>query len=83
MVEKEKKSIPSGLSSRVAVSIIVVFGMLIYAIFHVVFLWNCFSTAQNIALIVITFLLGIAILGAMWASWGIKIGRGITERDEE
>ncbi|MEM4251789.1 MAG: hypothetical protein QW828_08150 [Candidatus Bathyarchaeia archaeon] len=75
MTEKEAKPIPPGLGSRVAASIIVVFAWLIYAIVHVVFLWGYFSTVQNIALLVISFLLCVAILGAMWASWGIKLSR--------
>jgi RsiW-degrading membrane proteinase PrsW (M82 family) len=75
MSEEKRKRIPEGLGSRVAASIVIVFVWLIYAIIQVVFLWQYFSTIQNIALIVITFLLGLAILGAMWATWGIKIGR--------
>ncbi|MBS7623863.1 hypothetical protein KEJ39_09390 [Candidatus Bathyarchaeota archaeon] len=75
MTEKETKPVPPGLGSRVAASIIVVFAWLIYAIVHVVFLWGYFSTVQNIALLVISFLLCVAILGAMWASWGIKLSR--------
>jgi RsiW-degrading membrane proteinase PrsW (M82 family) len=73
------KKMPPGLGSRVAVSIVVVFGWLIYAIIHVVFFWDNFSTIQNIALIIIAFLIGIAILGAMWASWGINLGKQFSE----
>ena len=73
----------SDLGSRVVVSIIVVFAWLIYAIVQVVFLWHYFNTVQNIALIVITFLLGLAILGAMWASWGIKTSKEHRENEEE
>ncbi|WP_455279169.1 hypothetical protein [[Eubacterium] cellulosolvens] len=78
-----KKKIPSGLESRVAVSIIVVFGWLIYAIIHVVFFWDNFSTTQNVALIIITFLIGAAILGAVWAIWGIKMGRLDSEQNDK
>lgn len=80
-MSKEKKKMPEGLGSRVAASIVIVFAWLIYAIIQVVFLWQYFSTIQNIALIIITFLLGIAILGVMWASWGIKIGREYAEEE--
>jgi len=83
MTEKEKKIVPPGLSSRVAASIIVVFAWLIYAIVHVVFLWEHFSTIQNISLLIISFLLGAAILGAMWASWGIKISREYARSEED
>lgn len=83
MTEKEKKIVPPGLGSRVAASIIVVFAWLIYAIVHVVFLWEYFSTVQNIALLIISFLLGVAILGVMWASWGIKISREYAKFEKE
>jgi hypothetical protein len=56
---------------------------LIYAIIHVVFIWEHFSTIQNIALIIISFLFGLAILGAIWASWGIKVGREYAESCKE
>ncbi len=77
------EKIPTGLGLRVAISIIVVFGWLIYAIVHVVFLWENFSTTQNLALIIIAFLVGIAILGAMWASWGINISKEFSEKNHK
>jgi RsiW-degrading membrane proteinase PrsW (M82 family) len=78
-----EKKVPAGLGLRVAVSIIVVFGWLIYAIVHVVFFWENFSITQNLALIIIAFLLGVAILGAIWASWGINIGRRFSEQNDK
>jgi RsiW-degrading membrane proteinase PrsW (M82 family) len=79
MTVEEGRVFPPGLGSRIAVSIIIVFAWLIYAIIHVVFLWKYFSTVQNVALLVIAFLLGLAILGAIWTSWGIKIGKDFSE----
>jgi len=79
MSSKKKKELPPGLGPRVAVSIVIVFAWLIYAIIHVVFFWENFDTIQNVALIVIVFLIGIAILGAMWAAWGIGIARKYTK----
>lgn len=77
------EKVPAGLGLRVAASIIVVFGWLIYAIVHVVFFWENFSTTQNLALIIIAFLIGVAILGAMWASWGINISKQFPEKNDE
>jgi RsiW-degrading membrane proteinase PrsW (M82 family) len=77
------EKVPAGLGLRVATSIIVVFGWLIYAIVHVVFFWENFSTTQNLALIIIAFLIGVAILGAMWASWGIKISKQFSEKNHK
>jgi hypothetical protein len=49
----------------------------------VVFFWDNFNTAQNIAIIIITFLIGAAILGAVWAIWGIKMGRLDSEQNDK
>ena len=71
----ETQETPLGLAPRIAVSIIVFFGLLIFAIIYVAFYASSFSTFQKIAVIVVAILVAIAILGAMWASWGIKYGR--------
>ncbi len=75
MNQNENQETPPGLAPRVAVSIIVFFGLLIFAIIYVAFLAPMFSTFQKIAVIVVAILVAIAILGAMWASWGIKYGK--------
>ena len=75
MNQEENKETPPGLAPRVAVSIIVFFGLLIFAIIYVVFFASSFSSFQQIAIILVALLVAIAILGAMWASWGIKYGR--------
>ncbi|MGB6681745.1 MAG: hypothetical protein WBF08_10555 [Candidatus Bathyarchaeia archaeon] len=77
------EKVPAGLGLRIAASIIVVFGWLIYAIVHVVFFWENFSTTQNLALIIIAFLIGVAILGVMWASWGINISKQFSEKNDK
>lgn len=66
---------PPGLASRVAVSIIVFFGWLVFLIIWLVFYAGSYSLLENIAVIVVAFLVGIAILAAMWASWGMKFSR--------
>ena len=68
-----EEKVRSGHKIRVVVSIIIVFAWLIYAIIQVAFLWGRFSTIQNITLMGITFLLGVAINAVMWASWGSNI----------
>ena len=74
---------PPGLAPRVAVSILVVFGWLIFAILWLVFYAGSFSLFQNIAVIIVVLLIGIAILGAMWASWGMKYGKKMEHWKEE
>lgn len=80
MNENENQETPPGLAIRVAVSIIVFFGLLIFAIIYVAFFASSFSLFQQIAIILVALLAATAILGAMWASWGIKFGKGWKEK---
>ena len=75
MNQNENQETPPGLASRVVVSIIVFFGLLIFSIIYVAFFASTFSLFQKIAVILVAILVAIAILGAMWASWGIKYDR--------
>jgi hypothetical protein len=75
MNQNENQETPPGLASRVVVSIIVFFGLLIFAIVYVAFFAASFSLFQKIAIILVAILIATAILGAMWTSWGIKYGR--------
>jgi len=83
MNEIETKEIPPGLAPRVVVSILVFFGLLIFAIIYVAFFASTFSLFQKIAVIVVAVLVATAILGAMWASWGIKYGKECKEKFRE
>ena len=83
MNEIETKEIPPGLAPRVVVSILVFFGLLIFAIIYVAFFASTFSLFQKIAVIVVAVLVATAILGAMWASWGIKFGKECKEKFRE
>ncbi len=71
----ENQETPPGLASRVAVSVIVFFGLMIFAIIYAAFLAQSFDLFQKVAIIIVAILVAVAILGAMWASWGIKYGR--------
>ncbi len=66
---------PPGLAPRVAVSIVVGVGWLI---FLVVFLWFYaadFGISKSLAIFLVSVLVVGGILGPMWAYWGIKTGR--------
>jgi uncharacterized RDD family membrane protein YckC len=80
MNQNENSKTPPGLASRVVVSIIVFFGLLIFAIIYVAFFASSFSLFQQIAVILVALLVGIAILGAMWSCWGIKYGKEWEEK---
>ncbi len=74
MNNEEKQEMPPGLALRVSVSIIVLFGALIFAIIYVAFFASSFSLFQKIAVVLVALLAVVAILGVTWASWGIKYG---------
>lgn len=83
MNENENLETPPGLAPRVVVSIIVFFGLLIFAIIYVAFFASAFSLFQQIAIILVALLVATAILGVMWASWGIKFGKKCKEKYHE
>jgi len=65
----------AGLRSRVVVSIVVFVGWLIFLLLFAGFWAQDFSFIQSIIIILVSALVGIAILGAMWASWGMRFLR--------
>lgn len=80
MDQNESQVEPPGLVLRVAISIIIFFGGLIFAIIYVAFYASSFSLFQKIAVVLVTLLVVIAILGVMWASWGMKFSKEWKER---
>ncbi len=76
----ENQENPPGLASRIVISIIVLFGLLIFAIIYVAFFAISFSLFQKIAIILIAILIATAILGAMWTLWGINLGKEWKEK---
>jgi hypothetical protein len=80
MNQIENQETPPGLAIRVVVTIVVFFGLLIFAIIYVAFFASSFSLFQKTAIILIALLVATAVLGAMWASWGIKYGREWKEK---
>ena len=69
----QEEEVPPGLALRVVVSIIVFFGLLIFAIIYVAFFASSFSLFQQIAVILVAILVATAILGVMWVVWGINL----------
>ena len=66
------KSFPEGMGWRVATSIITFFASIIGIILWLFFFAENFNIYQNIAIVVVIFLGFIAVMGATWASWGMK-----------
>jgi len=60
------------MSWRVPLSIITFFGSIIAMIIWLFFYAGNFNVYQNLAVVVVIFLAFIAVMGATWASWGMK-----------
>ena len=69
---KNDKGWVEGMGWRVGVSIVTFFGSMIAVILWLFFYATSFSVYQNIALVVVILLAFIAVMGATWASWGMK-----------
>ena len=61
-----------GFAWRVGLSILVVFGWLAFVIIWLFFYAGDYDVWQNIAVFLVSIIVGIGILAAAWASWGIK-----------
>ena len=66
---------PEGMILRVAMSIIVFFGWLIFLVVWLFFYAGRFSVLENIGIVVVAFLVGVAVLAVAWATWGMKYGK--------
>ncbi len=71
---------PPGLAPRTAVTIMVGIGWLIFLILFLAFYAGGFNIWQNIAIMLVSILVVCAILGPMWAYWGIKTGRAAVRK---
>jgi protein-S-isoprenylcysteine O-methyltransferase Ste14 len=60
-----------GMGWRVGVSIVTFFGSIIAVILWLFFYAGSFNVYQNIAVVVVTLLAFIALMGATWAPWGL------------
>jgi len=70
-----KGEMPPGGAAKVAVSIVAGVGWLIFLILFLAFYAEGFSVYWNLAIVFASLLVMYAILGPMWAYWGIKNGR--------
>jgi heme/copper-type cytochrome/quinol oxidase subunit 4 len=61
-----------GMGWRVAVTILAFFGSIIAVILWLFFYAGNYNAYQNLAVVVVIFLAFIAVMGAVWASWGMK-----------
>ena len=66
------KSIPEGMGWRITITILTFFASIIGIILWLFFYAQNFNVYQNIAVVVVILLGFIAVMGATWASWGMK-----------
>ncbi|HZY47691.1 MAG TPA: hypothetical protein VFE96_07840 [Candidatus Bathyarchaeia archaeon] len=57
---------------RVSVSIVTSFGLLISLVVWLFFYAGGFSIYQNIAIFIVIIMAFVAVMGATWASWGMR-----------
>ena len=63
---------PEGMGWRVGVSIFSFFAAVIAVILWLFFYAGNYNAYQNLAIIVVIFLAFVAVMGAVWASWGMR-----------
>lgn len=65
---------PEGMGWRIALSILTFFASIIGIILWLFFYAGNFNVYQNIAVVVVIIIGFVAVMGATWASWGMKQG---------
>ena len=73
----------AGFTSRVAVSIVIPFALLIFLIVWFYQYASDFNVYQNIAILLVSVLAVGGAMGAIWASWGMKHGKKFGEHFKE
>jgi len=72
MPRNEEFEMPPGFASKIAVSIAVGVGWLIFLVVFLFFYASNFNIYQNLAIFILSILVVCVILGPMWAYWAIK-----------
>ena len=68
-----------GFAWLVGLSIAVVFGWLVFLIIWLFFYAPDYGVFQNIAIFLVSVLVGVGILAAAWATWGIRYAKSMGE----
>ena len=68
----ENNGVPAGMGWRIAVSILAFFGVVIGIIVWLFFYAENFTVYQNIAVVAVILVGFVALMGASWATWGMK-----------
>jgi len=65
-------SLEKGLSWRIALSVIVGVGWLVFLVIWLFFQWGSYSWEKNLAIILLSLLIVGGVLGLPWILWGMK-----------
>jgi hypothetical protein len=74
-MEYERPEDTPGFASKVSLSIITFFALIVFLVVWLFFYADAFTIYQNLAVVLAAILTFIGIMGASWAHWGIKYGR--------
>ena len=69
------QTIKSGMRWRVAAWILVGVGWISFVLLYAAFWSGPYSLFQSIVIVLVSFILLAGIMGAMWASWGMRFAR--------
>ena len=64
-----------GFGWRVATSIMIIIGWISFVILWLFFPADDYSIFQNLAIVIVSVLVGIGLLAAMWAPWGMRMAK--------
>ncbi len=71
----------AGFSIRVGLSILIVFGWLAFLILWLFFYADKYGVFQNIAILLVSIIVGIGMLAALWVSWGLRFAGQFKHRE--
>lgn len=74
--ETRKQTGEHEMGWRIPVSIITTFGFVIALMLWLFFYASGYNVYQNIAVVIVMILGFVAVMGATWASWGMRQGAG-------
>lgn len=69
------RSMVEGMRWRVGVSILVGVGWISFVLLYAAFWAGPYTLLQSVVIILVSFLVLAGIMGAMWASWGMRFAR--------
>lgn len=69
--EEKAMSVP-GFSTRIGISIVAFFALVVFLIIWLFFYAGAFGILQNIAVVLSAIVLFIAVMAGAWVSWGIR-----------